>query len=257
MESGEEEKKVELVGEVNSPGGSLVCYLPATTCEVMNEGRVMPPEMFLDMIVKVKGIEHGLVGSRLFDGYAGPWESFLRSLVQRDTLRLIRRKGEWSTAYTVVERLSSRFDYELVNVLVKSNVTRSFVDKLFNRKTPRPSQLISEIMDGKFLRFGQSKSFFERVRLIKGLLDHTLVEGERVGFFIPHMVTSAQRTLALGAPQVVGAGPGSWQPVPIKEYKAEASSVDFGASSWHRAASNVSSRSSFVDKAKFAARFAR
>jgi hypothetical protein len=227
--------QVEIVGVVNSPGGSVVCELPVQTYETMNEGRALEVVPFMDLLARTREIAPGFVGSRLFDGFAGPWESFLRTACDPYVLAAVRRSGEWSGVYTVVERLRARFDFELVNVLVQSNVTRSLVAKLFGRGPPRPSKLVAEIAKGKFDRFGQSKGFFRRVQFVRALLDRSLVSAEEAGCYLPNMVSQAQRSLRMGLPQVVGAGSGSWHPVvgarPLS-HDGYTVPMDLGVSSW-------------------------
>lgn len=192
------------VGLVNSPGGTLVCELPMQICETMNDGRVLGTKDFMTLLRRVKGIEGPFVTSRFFDSFAGPWESYLQSLVDAKTLTTVKRKGEWTLAFDIVDKLRRRFDIEMVNVLAQSNLTRNFVERLFRKATPKASSLMKAIHQGSFSRFTLSHRFFERVKLLRSLLDRALVEAEAVGVYLPQMVSDAQRAMAYGVAPTVG-----------------------------------------------------
>jgi len=192
------------MGMVNSPGGTLVCELPMRTCETMNEGRVLSTSQFMSLLRRVKGIEGPFVASRFFDSFAGPWESFLRSLVDGNTLAMVKKRGEWTLAFDLVEKLRQRFDIEMVNVLAQSNLTRTLVERIFRKAIPKASVLMKAIDKGSFDRYTHSRRFFDRVKLLRMLLDRALVDAESVGVFLPNMISDAQRAIAYGTQPIVG-----------------------------------------------------
>jgi hypothetical protein len=144
----------------------------------------------------VRGKVHAVVGSVLFDYHGGPWISVLTALADPVVMRDVVGVGDFYVAVELVNKLRFRFDYELVNVLSQSNVTRSLFDRIFRRR-PRPEDLIASIRRGDFRRIAQSKFFFERTLDIDRLLVVVLRAAEANGSFVPNAVSHAQR-VAIG-----------------------------------------------------------
>lgn len=180
------------LGTVESPGGSAVCLLPAETCQDMNIGRVLEPIPAVEVVVAAKPHVDRFVGSRLFDGFAGPWESILRSFADDSVMRHIIKVGEATAASAILSGLRVRFNYELVGVLKNSNVTRSRFRKLFS-KGPKISTVMKAIENGDFSSIAQTHGFFKRVGFIKAMLVRAIDAAQRANFYLPDQVTEMQR----------------------------------------------------------------
>jgi hypothetical protein len=198
---------------VNSPGGTAVCELPARTCEKMHLGQLLTEAEVYDFFDRIRRVPQPVAGTRMFDGYGGPWLSVLKSLSQPDVMHMVVAKGLWPLAFDFIMFLKWRFDFELVQVMRQSNVTRSLLSRIFTRKPPTAQQLLVMIDRGEFRRMGQSSRFFERVRLINNAHQEVLVEGERRGVFFPESVAYTQRSFRMGDPCLVGAGDVRYTPV--------------------------------------------
>lgn len=190
---------VEVYGCVESPGGSTVCTLPARICVQMNEGKSLCPEDMLEVVRTSKGCAVDFAASRCFDALSGPWESVLRSLQSDSVIDLIRRKGEATPAFEIVDLLRKRFDNELTTVLSRSNLYKGRFAKIFPRSKPDIATVMTSIKAGKFKGIAQSEGYFLRVRLIKEMIDDVLLKAESKGFFLTGYITDAQRSRYVGA----------------------------------------------------------
>jgi len=183
-------------GDVESPGGSTVCVLPVRICEKLNMGEVLKPEEFLRMATAARADIDRFVASKLFDSFAGPWESILRSLLVDDVAILVVRRGIAGDVYAIVDKMRARFGLELCSVLAYSHVFKTSFLKVF-RKAPSVDETMRAIRRGNFNGIAQTDGFIQRVKLLKDLVDEVLLKAEQQNVFLPTYITGAQRALPL------------------------------------------------------------
>jgi hypothetical protein len=202
------------LGVVESPGGSTVCILKADVCRSMNLGQVLEADGLLDVVRATKGVEDKFIASRLFDSFSGPWESILRSLDQERVLRKIVMDGEATQAFSLVDRLRSRFGVELTHVLANSNVSKRKFLKVFKR-TPTVDSVMRAITRGDFSNISQTETFFRRVVLIKTLIDRVLLYAESQNVYLPNHISASQRMRYVNPTPMGSVGRGLHYPVGI------------------------------------------
>lgn len=204
-------------GNVESPGGSIICSLPVGLCEKMNLGQELVPTEVERVISAAKKDITRFAQSKLFDCFGGPWDSLLKSLLQRDVVNWIVKRGLPSDTYALVDSLRGRFSTELCSVLSQSNVFHRTFFGMF-KVIPSVDKVMRAIRTGRFDGIAQTKAFINRVKDLKTLIDTVLLEAETQNVYLPTYITSAQRALPLRGDKVVGyvgddltSMPGSWQ----------------------------------------------
>jgi len=182
--------------DVESPGGTVVCTLPVSITQKLNVGNVLEPDEFTQFLVAYRSVRNRFVTSRLFDAFAGPWESTLRSLVDDRVVEVVVRSGLAPDAYELVDQLRARFSRELCSVLAQSHVFKRRYMMVFS-KAPSTDTLMRKIRDGQFDGIAQTGAFIKRVVLIKGMIDSVLLKAESHNVYLPTYITAAQRGLPL------------------------------------------------------------
>jgi len=181
-------------GNVESPGGSVVCTLPIGIFEKVNLGQVLQWSEFMRFITAYRVDKGRFVRSKLFDSFSGPWESVLRSLLDEEVIASVVRSGMATDVYEFVNRLRARFSLEVVSVLSQSNVYKRRFFRVFNR-IPSTDSLMEGIRTGHFNNIAQSDKFLERVMMLKELIDRVLIRAESQNVYLPTYITQAQRGL--------------------------------------------------------------
>jgi len=206
---------VEGFGDVESPGGSVVCSLPVKICEKMNEGRTLKSDEFLRVISAARVDVDRFVASKLFDCYAGPWESLLVSLLDDSVASAVVRSGLSADTYLLVDRLRSRLSIEVCSVFAMSNVFEKRFLRIFSAP-PSMDSMMSAIKDGKFNGIAQTDGFLDRVVRIKHWIDEVLLSAERQNVYLPTYITSAQRGLPIRGKSRLGYVGSGMNPMPEK-----------------------------------------
>jgi len=204
---------VEGIGEVHSPGGSLLCELPARICEKMNTGRPLQGDELALVVQRASAEIARFSASTLFDCLAGPWESVLRSLHDDAVIRYIVRKGIYVQTYQLVDCLRARFSVEVPNILAQSHLFKRTFMRIFVRP-PSVNKLMRAVREGKFDGVAQTSKFLDRVREIKNWIDMALLAAETHSVFLPTYITAAQRAMPLQAPSALGTVGRDLQPMP-------------------------------------------
>lgn len=218
-------------GSIESPGGSTVTTLPLNICEKVNVGSVLTASEFVRFMTAYRSTRDRFIGSKMFNGFAGPWESVLRSLLDDPVITTIVRKGLAIDAYEMVNKLRARFSMELGSVLAHSNIFKKRFMMIFSR-TPSMDSLMHAIKNGSFDGIAQSEAFIVRVKLIKELIDRSLIKAEKHGVFLPMYITAAQRGLPIrgSAPLGVNGLGMTSMPSPIANRLYPSGSMMSGAS---------------------------
>jgi len=185
------------MGVVESPGGSPVCSLAASTCQSMNNGVALSPAQAVEVVVAAKPDVGRFVASRLFDGFGAPWDSFLSALRQDDVSTTLISCGEATATYQVVDRLRGRLNFELVTSLAQSNLYKRTFLQIFKMR-PDPASVFKALERGRFDGIAQSAGFFNRVKHLKNLIDCVLIEAERRSQYLPSYISASQRMRYLG-----------------------------------------------------------
>lgn len=181
-------------GSVESPGGSVVCSLPVKICEKMNLGQELTSKEFLKLATAARADVDRFVASKLFDAYAGPWQSILNSLLSDDVVQTVVKKGVASDMYSMVDKMRVRFNIELCSILANSHVFKKTFLKIF-RRIPTADDVMREIKNGRFDRVAQTDGFIARVKYLKTLIDEVLLYAEKQSFFLPTYITNSQRSM--------------------------------------------------------------
>lgn len=187
---------VESFGEIESPGGNVVCSLPVKVCESLNLGQTLRSDEFLKLAYAAKSDVDRFVASKLFDCFSGPWESILNSLLEEKVIHDVVKTGLATDVYAMVDKMRSRFNVELVSVLAQSNLFKSRFLKVFSR-VPSMDEMMTAIRKGKFDGIAQTGAFLGRVKYLKELIDGVLLAAEGRNVFLPSYITRAQRALPL------------------------------------------------------------
>lgn len=204
---------IEGLGDVESPGGTVVCSLPVKICESLNLGRTLRSDEFLKLASAARVDVEKFVGSKLFDCFSGPWESILRSLNEENVIHEVVKSGVATDVYAMVDKMRSRFSVELVSVLASSNVFKRRFLKVFS-SSPSMDDMMRAIRKGKFDGVAQTDAFIDRVKLLKELIDMTLLAAESRNVYLPTYITSAQRALPLRGDGRLGYVGGGIVPMP-------------------------------------------
>jgi len=220
-------------GEVESPGGSVVCTLPVRICESMNMGKVLNSTEFIRMASAARADVDRFVASKLFDCFSGPWDSILMSLLNDRVVHDIVKGGLARDVYLMVDKMRGRFSLELVSVLANSNIFKKRYYRVFT-KVPSMDDLMRAIRRGKFDEIAQTDGFIERVKDLKEMIDKVLLAAERQRIYLPTYITNAQRNIPLRGGQILGYVGEGVQPMPNGISKrllksAEGSQVSFAS----------------------------
>jgi hypothetical protein len=204
-EHGEEvvEIKAPEMGQVESPGGSVVCELPVMICEKMNQGVKLSAPEFVLVVQRSRSEIVRFCTSKFFDCFAGPWDSFLDSLLVERVRNEVVRCGLYADAYAIVDGLRARFSAEVLSALANSNVFKKRYLGLFSRR-PNTDKLMRSVRAGAFNGVAQTEGFLNRIRTLKTKVDQVLLEAESAGVYLPVAITAAQRGLPVRGELPVG-----------------------------------------------------
>jgi len=202
-------------GDVESPGGSVVCTLPVGICEKLNTGTKLTGSEMVKLVFCARDNVDRFVGSKLFDCFSNPWDSILGSLHSETVLKEVVVRGVASDAFLLVDRMRGRFSLELKSVLANSHVFRKTFAGLF-AMTPSLDKVMRAIKLGRFDAVAQTDAFIARVRVIKEMIDSVLIYAESQNVYLPTHITSAQRALPLRGKEILGYEGSSVREMPKK-----------------------------------------
>jgi len=181
-------------GDVESPGGTVVCEMSGELCRLLNSGRMLGIDEVIELVQLFRMHGNSVVMSRVFDCFGHAWTAVLKALQNDFVVGALIAAGLSSQTYEMLHRLSGRFTFELVTVAKNSNVYKKRYMRIF-KVAPTMDKLMRAVKAGKFRGMAQSDAFLDRVVEVKQWLDESLVVAERNGVYLPHLVTEAQRVL--------------------------------------------------------------